>query len=71
MHNDYQNKGLGRKLMQAIEERFPNCDRFELYTGEKSLKNLYLYNKLGYKEFKQERLSEKVNLVFLEKQNKK
>ena len=71
VHQYYQNKGLGRKLMQAIEERFPNCDRFELFTGEMSLKNLYLYNKLGYKEFKKERLSEKVNLVFLEKQNKK
>ncbi|NJK98115.1 MAG: GNAT family N-acetyltransferase [Bacteroidales bacterium] len=71
VHQDCQNKGIGQKLMSAIEDIFPNSERFELFTGDKSLKNLYLYKKLGYKEFKQERLSDKVNLVFLEKQNKK
>ncbi len=67
VHQDFQNKGIGRIILQAIEDRFSHCDRYELYTGEKSLKNLYLYNKLGYKEFKKEQLSEKVTFVFLEK----
>jgi len=71
VHQDFQNKGIGRKIMQAIEDRFSNCDRYELYTGEKSLKNLYLYNKIGYMKFKQEKLSDKVTFVFLEKLNKK
>ncbi len=71
VHQDFQNKGIGRKIMQAIEDRFSDCDRYELYTGEKSLKNLYLYNKIGYKEFKKEQLSDKVTFVFLEKHNKK
>ena len=71
VHNDYQNKGYGRMLMDAIEREFDGCDRYELFTGFKSQKNLYLYKKLGYKEFKQERLSEKITFIYLEKLNAK
>jgi catechol 2,3-dioxygenase-like lactoylglutathione lyase family enzyme/N-acetylglutamate synthase-like GNAT family acetyltransferase len=71
VHQAYQNKGIGCKIIQAIEDQFSNCDRYELFTGEKSLKNLHLYNKIGYNEFKRERLSEKVTFVFLEKINRK
>ena len=67
VHKDFQNKGIGSKMMNSIEERFSDCDRFELFTGEKSLKNLYLYKKLGYNAFKREPLSDKVELVYLEK----
>jgi 5-carboxymethyl-2-hydroxymuconate isomerase len=31
---------------------------------------LYLYEKLGYSEFRRERLTDKVTLVFMEKQNR-
>jgi len=58
-------------LMDAIEREFDGCDRYELFTGFKSQKNLYLYKKLGYKEFKQERLSEKITFIYLEKLNAK
>lgn len=71
VHQDYQNKGIGSRMMNAIENKFSNCDRFELFTGEKSLKNLYLYKKIGYNEFKREPLSDKVELVYLEKLNRR
>jgi GNAT superfamily N-acetyltransferase len=65
----FQNKGIGRLLMNTIENKFKDCKRFELFTGFKSQKNLYLYNKLGYKEFKRHEINEKLTLVYLEKKN--
>ena len=70
VHPNYQNKGLGTKLMNNIEKQFDFVKRYELFTGYKSIKNLYLYKKLGYKVFKMEVLNEKVKLTFLEKLNK-
>ncbi|MEW6531139.1 MAG: GNAT family N-acetyltransferase [Thermodesulfobacteriota bacterium] len=67
MHPEYQRKGIGTKLMSAIEARFPLAHRFELFTGEKSKGNIRLYNGLGYREFRTERMSEKVVIVFMEK----
>jgi ribosomal protein S18 acetylase RimI-like enzyme len=66
----FQNKGIGTKLMLEIEKRFEHLKRFELFTGYKSEKNLYLYNKLGYKKFRREKISDKLTLVFLEKISK-
>src|SRR5688572_14679026 len=40
----FQNQGLGQMLMKEIEEAFPNVKRYQLFTGYKSGKNLYLYN---------------------------
>ena len=33
VHPDYQKKGIGKNLMLGLEEHFPSCDRFDLYTG--------------------------------------
>ena len=65
----YQNKGIGTKLLIEIENRFTHAQRFELFTGHKSSKNLHLYDKLGYKEFKRKNISNKLTLIFLEKYN--
>ena len=64
---NYQNKGIGRKLLDAIELYFHEYLRIELFTGFKSKKNLYLYNKIGYKEFKRQKVNDTLSLVFLEK----
>ena len=61
-----QNQGIGTALLSAAEKLYPNA-RFELFTSDKSEKNLALYIKNGYKEFKREPLNENVNIVFLEK----
>jgi ribosomal protein S18 acetylase RimI-like enzyme len=66
VHPDHQNKGFGTDLLKAIETYFEN-KIFELYTSNKSEKNLYLYKKSGYKEFKREKTAEGYDFVFLEK----
>jgi len=67
VHPDYQNQGIGTRLMQEIERAFPQARRYELFTGERSARNLHLYHKLGYTEFRKQALNEKVTLVFMEK----
>lgn len=65
----HQNKGLGKKLLSSIEDYFSGCEFYELFTGFKSEKNLYIYIKAGYKEFKREKISDKLTMVFLHKLN--
>jgi len=67
VHPDYQNQGIGTKLMQEIERCFKSADRFELFTGYKSYKNLYLYQKLGYTTFKTKTIKQNLIIVYLEK----
>ncbi|WP_137791067.1 GNAT family N-acetyltransferase [Bacillus sp. E(2018)] len=68
VHPDFQNRGIGRKLVQQMEQLFAGC-RYELYTGSKSVKNISFYEKLGYKAFKTHKLDfEETIFVFMEKQ---
>ena len=71
VHPDFQNRGIGTMLLNGIEETFHDAERFELFTGSRSEKNLYLYQKQGYKMFRSEELTDKVSLVFLEKRRER
>ncbi|MCL2874134.1 MAG: GNAT family N-acetyltransferase [Defluviitaleaceae bacterium] len=64
-----QNQGIGTALLLAVEELYPDV-RLELFTSDKSNKNLSLYTKNGYKEFKRKKLNENINFVYLEKYRK-
>lgn len=70
VHPDFQNRGTGSKLLNEIE-RIQNTKRYELFTGTLSERNLYLYKKHGYREFKTEYQTDKVKIIFLEKIKKK
>ena len=67
VHPNFQNRGLGTRLINEIEKMFDACKRFELFTGSKSEKNILLYQKLGYKIFKTQTINEDTSLVYLEK----
>lgn len=67
VHPDYQNQGLGKKLMHAIELCYEGV-RYELFTGHLSEKNLRLYENLGYKIFDTKRADDHLQLVYMEKQ---
>jgi ribosomal protein S18 acetylase RimI-like enzyme len=67
VHPDFQNNGLGTRLMLAIEADFPQATTFTLGTGHRSERNLYLYHKLGYKEVNSEPVNDKLTMVHMEK----
>ena len=64
---DFQNRGIGTRLLTEVEKKFKDLIRYELFTGAESKKNLYLYQKAGYRIFKSEKISDKVDIVYLEK----
>jgi predicted N-acetyltransferase YhbS len=61
-----QSQGIGTKLIQAIEQEC-TAARYEIFTGEKSVRVIRLYEHLGYVRFKEQKISDKLTLVFLEK----
>ena len=63
---EYQNQGLGKSLLTAIEDSF-QTRRFELFTGFKSKKNIAIYEKSGYKIFKTEIITPDMSDVYMEK----
>lgn len=67
VHPDRQGNGIGTRLMAQIEKRFQSVERFELFTGTKSSGNIRLYERLGYRPFKEESVHPGLTLVFLEK----
>ncbi|MCL1804226.1 MAG: GNAT family N-acetyltransferase [Eubacteriaceae bacterium] len=66
VHPQFQGQGIGTELMAAIELEC-QAQRYELYTSDKSIRNIKLYERLGYKEYKREAISEKLVFVYLEK----
>jgi len=64
---EQQNQGIGTSLIKAIEQHFLGMLRFEIFTGIRSERNIYLYQKMGYRIFETRRLTELVELHFLEK----
>src|SRR4030042_1853396 len=64
---DFQNQGIGTRLLTEVEKKFKDSIRYELFTGADSKKNLYLYQKSGYRIFKSEKLTDKINILYLEK----
>ncbi len=65
----FQGRGIGTRLMKAIEEHCSHARVYELFTGDKSHSNLSLYRRLGYVRTRTQRLSDRVSLVYMEKQN--
>jgi ribosomal protein S18 acetylase RimI-like enzyme len=70
VHPYFQRRGIGVRLMAEIEKAFPDAKRFEVFTGEKSQRNLSLYRKLGYLPYKTEPGTPAVTLVYLQKERK-
>lgn len=69
VHPEMQKRGIGTKLFLEIENEYPN-QRYELFTSTKSISNIRLYEKAGYKIFKEEAVSEELRFVYLQKVRK-
>lgn len=67
VHPQLQNRGIATRLIAEAEMMHKDMARFELFTGSKSAKNIHLYHKCGYQEFRREKLSDNIELMYLEK----
>lgn len=66
IHPDHRCKGYGSQLLKEIENYYPG-KRYELFTSTRSADNIRLYQKNGYKEFRQEAVTEELVFVYMEK----
>lgn len=66
VHPSMQNQGLGTKLLLAMEQEYPN-QRYELFTSTKSISNIRLYEKLGYKNIRKRQYLKNFNLYIWKK----
>lgn len=64
---DLQGRGIGRTLMRRIEAEFPRADCFELFTGSRSVRNIGLYEALGYRQCRTQTITDTLTLVWMEK----
>jgi ribosomal protein S18 acetylase RimI-like enzyme len=67
VHPNHQGQGIGIALMESFESCFGQVQRFELFTGNKSDRNIHLYERLGYKIFKSTEINKNLSFVFMEK----
>ena len=66
---EFHNRGIGKLLMNELEKRFSYVKKFELFTGEKSVKNIEFYKKLGYMITRKGYYMDEIHKVFMEKEN--
>lgn len=66
VHPQHRRHGYGTRLLNEIERYFPE-KRYELFTSTRSIDNIRLYQKSGYKIFKQKTVNDELQFVFLEK----
>lgn len=66
VHPSKQGQGIGTRLLIEMEKQYPN-QRYELFTSTRSEKNIALYQKLGYKSFAEEQVTEELRFVYMEK----
>ena len=60
-------RGIGRRLLWAVEQSTAPVDRYELFTGHRSERNLRLYERAGYRRIRTEAQSNGLSLVYMEK----
>jgi ech hydrogenase subunit C len=70
VHPYFRRRGIGRRLLDEIEQAFPEARRFEAFTGHKSKRNLYQLHKRGYQSFKSEPFTPAITWVYLQKERR-
>ena len=63
----FHGKGIGTKLLKEVEKIYKYYNRFELFAGSKSVDNIRLYERFGYKKFKTVPYIEGITVDYMEK----
>ena len=66
VHPDYRQHGFGTKLLGEIEKYCPQ-KRYELFTSTRSIDNIRLYQRMGYREFDRRSMDDGLDFVYMEK----
>ena len=66
VHLDSQGHGIGSRLLEAIESALP-AERFELFTSDQSLRNLELYERVGYRPVRTAEAAPGLRLVYMQR----
>ncbi|MBQ9572421.1 MAG: GNAT family N-acetyltransferase [Acidaminococcaceae bacterium] len=66
VHPDYRHNGYGTRLLAEVEQFYPG-KRYELFTSSRSIDNIKLYQKSGYKEFARKAVNDELQFVYMEK----
>lgn len=64
---EYQNQGIGTKLLKEIETKVPSASSFQLFTGKKSARNIHLYEKMGYRRIYKKTTDQRIELFHMAK----
>lgn len=68
VHPYFQGKGLATRLIRQIEQEVGDVLIYEAFTGHQSLRNLHLYEKMGYRQVRTEPFTPTVQWVYLQKE---
>lgn len=66
VHPAYRRKGLAGRLLSGVDKQYPDRAK-ELYTCTKSWINIRLYEKLGYRAFKEKTEDSGLSFVYMRK----
>ena len=66
VHPDHRCNGFGTRLLAEVEQFYPG-KRYELFTSTRSIDNIKLYPKSGYKEFTRKAVNDELQFVYMEK----
>ena len=66
VHPEHRCKGYGSMLLNEIEKHFPG-KRYELFTSTRSVDNIRLYEKNGYRIFDRKEIDAELVFVYMEK----
>ena len=66
VHPEHRCKGYGTKLLSEIESCYPDR-RYELFTSTRSVDNIRLYEKVGYKIFDRKPVDNELVFVYMDK----
>lgn len=67
VHPKFQRKGIGTKLLLSIENLYDDVN-YELFTSNRSSRNILLYENLGYKKYREEMIGDNLTLIYLRKE---